>query len=324
MQKFEFHPFSDDYPLMPMPEIARMTERMERDGYDPRFPIVLFCGKILDGRNRYIACVDADVLPLLVEFPGTEDEAREFVQTANEERRHLAAEWLAARRAERVERVAASRVDGKSLRTIAEEEGVSQSQVRRDIEESLDLGAPPGAPESRENRWNGRKDLPGPEAAVLCDRCQRVGARADCPACAEARKAKPKPKKKVPAARGDIKDKTGAVVPNHCRDAFADPSLPELIAELEQVEAMFNTHAWLSRAGKLTDHYGFILIEKFNSHAFESLSELQLAIEALKAGVPYAVCPKCKAVDSSKDGHCCRGCRGYGHVPETRFQELSK
>ena len=36
MQKFEFHPFSDDYPLMPMPEIARMTERMERDGYDPR------------------------------------------------------------------------------------------------------------------------------------------------------------------------------------------------------------------------------------------------------------------------------------------------
>ncbi len=49
----------------------------------------------------------------------------------------------------------------------------------------------------------------------------------------------------------------------------------------------------------------------------------QLAAEALRAGLPHAVCPKCNGVDS-RNGTACRGCRGYGFVPETRFMELSK
>lgn len=49
------------------------------------------------------------------------------------------------RREERRDRIAAARADGQSLRAIAETEGISESQVRRDLESS---GAPHGAPAS--------------------------------------------------------------------------------------------------------------------------------------------------------------------------------
>lgn len=133
----------------------------------------------------------------------------------------------------------------------------------------------------------------------------------------------PPPPPKPAKPRDELKDQVGNVLPDHLRDAFADPGLPTLIEELEQVEAMFRVEPWLDRAQKLTDHYGFILIEKFKEHAWEAQLKLQLALEALRAGVPHAVCPKCRGVDSQNNGKTCKGCRGYGHVPETRFKELS-
>lgn len=130
----EFHELANDYPLMPAYELGRMEEDMRERGFDERFPIVTYDGKILDGRNRYLASENAEVEPLYVEFVGTDDEARMFVQRANEERRHLAKDWLDRRRAERIERVAAARREGQSLRTIAAGEGVAVAQVQRDLE----------------------------------------------------------------------------------------------------------------------------------------------------------------------------------------------
>jgi len=132
------------------------------------------------------------------------------------------------------------------------------------------------------------------------------------------------PPRKPPAPKGELRDKAGNVVPDHLRDVFADPGLGTLIGELEQVEAMIRPQPWLDRAAKLCDHYGFLLIDKFKEHAWETLHRLQLALEALRAGVPHAVCPKCKGTDSQANGKTCRGCRGYGFVPETRYAELTE
>lgn len=155
------------------------------------------------------------------------------------------------------------------------------------------------------------------EGATPADALKRVGREPG-----NDRPPPPPPKKDPP--RGQVLDRLGNAVPDHLRDAFADPGLANLIEELEQVEAMIRPEPWLDRAGKLCDHYGFILIDKFKEHAWEAIRELQLALESLRAGVPHAVCPKCKGTDSKKDGKTCRGCRGYGAVPSHRFGELTE
>lgn len=52
-----------------------------------REPIVLYDGAILDGRNRYAACLSAGVAPRFVEYDG--DDALAFVLSLNLHRRHL-------------------------------------------------------------------------------------------------------------------------------------------------------------------------------------------------------------------------------------------
>ena len=67
--------------------------------------------------------------------------------------------------------------------------------------------------------------------------------------------------------------------------------------------------------------YQFVLIDKFKTHAYDALRSIQLAKEALASGLPYAVCPKCNAVENGK---VCRTCRGGGHIPLHRWEELNR
>jgi hypothetical protein len=136
----QFHKFSEEYPLMPAHELGRLEQAMRDRGYDKRFPIVRYQGKILDGRNRWLAAQAAKVKPPVVDFKGDDDAAQQFVITANEERRHLAPQWLEQRRRDRVDRVAEARREGKSTRVIAAEEGVSQGQVMRDLAAATESG----------------------------------------------------------------------------------------------------------------------------------------------------------------------------------------
>jgi hypothetical protein len=85
-----------------------------------------------------------------------------------------------------------------------------------------------------------------------------------------------------------------------------------------QAASFVCAETWAGRATKLADHYGFLLLEKFHEHAYEALNRLQLAAEALRAGLPYVVCPKC---DGRKEA--CHTCRGHGHVPEHRYKEVT-
>lgn len=59
-----------------------------------RQPIVLHDGMILDGGNRYRACIDAGIEPTFIEFDG--DDIGPFVLSANLHRRHLSAGQHAA------------------------------------------------------------------------------------------------------------------------------------------------------------------------------------------------------------------------------------
>jgi len=315
----DFHPFAEEYPLMPAAELERLTQGMREHGYDPRFPIVTYQGKILDGRNRYLAATDAEVEPVYEAFVGNDEEARAFVELANENRRHLAAEWLTQRRAERIERVAAARREGESLRTIAENEGVSQSTVRGDLEKSTAQGCavePEGGKvtgqDGRTRTAKPRKKKPKPGDAAEGE---------DAPDSAPLPRTPTSPKQ--PEPRPEMQDLAGNALPDRLRDVFADDGLTRLIGDIEQAAEFVRPQSWFDRAAKLCPHHPFLLIEKVKEHVFNALEALQLATEALQAGLPFAVCPKCQA-EPRDNGTCCRTCRGCGYVPETRWKELNQ
>jgi hypothetical protein len=151
----EFHPFANEYPMMPSFELGLVEQDMRQNGFDARFPIYFYQIKILDGRNRFLAAKAANIKPVFREFIGTDEEAKEFVKRANEHRRHLTEDWLRRRRKERIERVAEARAEGQSIRTIAEAEKVSEKTVRNDIAEQVRT---PSAPEPAKPKKTTGKD----------------------------------------------------------------------------------------------------------------------------------------------------------------------
>jgi hypothetical protein len=169
---------------------------------------------------------------------------------------------------------------------------------------------------------------------LMCEQCAtktRKGQELppDCKECKAKRKAagvdghgRKTGTRTAPPPKEAIIDKTGAAVPDSCRDAFADTKFAELVETMHGVREMLTADKWVENLGKLTAHYPFILLDKFQQRAGESLDALNLAIEHAEAGLPHAVCPKCKGEPGS-NGKACKSCRGCGHVPQCRYVELT-
>jgi len=81
----KFHPFANIFPLLGEEELITLSQDIIDNGL--RFPITLHEGMILDGRNRYSACVMADIKPQFIDYDG--DDAVKFVVSTNLHRRHL-------------------------------------------------------------------------------------------------------------------------------------------------------------------------------------------------------------------------------------------
>ena len=101
------HPLADAFPLMEGDDLAGLIDDVKVNGL--RMPIVLFQVRghgspdlILDGRNRYRACIAAKVEPRFAVYDGPEDEQSliQFVVSVNMSRRDMTADQraLVARR----------------------------------------------------------------------------------------------------------------------------------------------------------------------------------------------------------------------------------
>lgn len=80
----KFHPYSEVFPLIEGAEFDALVADIKANGL--REKIWLFEGKILDGRNRFLACQKAGVAPEFCEFRG---DPVGFVISSNLLRRHL-------------------------------------------------------------------------------------------------------------------------------------------------------------------------------------------------------------------------------------------
>jgi ParB-like chromosome segregation protein Spo0J len=131
-----FHPLANRFPLMEGEELDALVADIRKHGL--RESIILFEGKILDGRNRYRACIEAGAEPAYSKrFTGTQADAVAFVISANIHRRHL----TPAKRREVIATLLLSDPT-KSDRRIAEETRSNRTtvgQVRKELESSGDV-----------------------------------------------------------------------------------------------------------------------------------------------------------------------------------------
>ena len=86
MQDYEFHPLSAIFPLMNQEGIRELGLDIKNN--EQKEAIVLFEGKILDGRNRYLACKMFNIVPRYEKLKEGIDPLT-FIISKNLYRRHL-------------------------------------------------------------------------------------------------------------------------------------------------------------------------------------------------------------------------------------------
>lgn len=86
--EIKFHRYAEIFPLMNSEEMADLVNTIQDHGQEDE--IIMFEGRILDGRNRYIACHQLHIVPKIkpIDFASNED-ALQYVLDHNLSRRHL-------------------------------------------------------------------------------------------------------------------------------------------------------------------------------------------------------------------------------------------
>jgi hypothetical protein len=313
-----------------------MIDHMAQNGWDPSERITLYQGKILDGRHKHSCAQKAEVEPLFQAFDGTDAEALEFVrkkllrQHLDPSQRAMVAAKLTDLKlgANQYTAGAAAGIEGPQIcgPSIPAAKAAAALNVSARSVETAKLVQAKCIPAIQTAVRKGQLSV-SDAASVAKYRPRRQEKAFDAwrlgkvKNLAEWAKKHPRmPKPKPPTAPAvAMTDRLGRAVPDRCRDAFADPALGLLIEELEQIQDLYRTDAWVQKAGKLTPHYPFLLLTDFDQHAHDALEAVQLALESLRAALPYAVCPKCNGDDAP-----CQTCRNSGVIPEHRYQEVTR
>jgi ParB-like chromosome segregation protein Spo0J len=84
---YKFHEIADIFPLMSEESFASLVKDIEKNGQIE--PIWVTGNKIIDGRNRYKACLQLGIEPNAIEYGGESKDLVSFVVSLNLHRRHL-------------------------------------------------------------------------------------------------------------------------------------------------------------------------------------------------------------------------------------------
>lgn len=294
-QQIEQHPLAAEYPNISGPAWERFVNGILKNGILPTAngrprKVMLYEGKIIDGAQLHRACVQSEVVPEFEELKLPKGVTlSDWVEAANDNRRHESAEVMAVRASKRRERVASARNEGKSIRTIAAEEEVSEATVRADLEKSTAQGCAVDPP-------NGK--VTGKDGKIR-------------PATSPNRKKPDKPKtlkKAIEEEKEDVlKDENGQEIPPGIAPAFrGSVEFRGILNQLKEIKAC---------ARKLKDSAAG---RHFRLQQFET--DLDNARRTVRFDMPYAVCPVCKGQAKSRRNNC--PCKDAGWLIESSYNNL--
>lgn len=144
----EFHRFADLLPMMSGREFEDLKKSIQSTGLQE--PILLYEGKVLDGRNRYRACLALGLKPEFSDLEIADDQAAiDYVISHNLQRRNLTASQKAvvalraypeikdAVRKERIQKIrdaiAAKRIEGKTANLPSSAERDDKRGRKKDV-----------------------------------------------------------------------------------------------------------------------------------------------------------------------------------------------
>lgn len=275
----ERHSLSGVYPDISGRAWNRYVENLRLHGIVGDRKVVLHEGKVIDGWQLQRACVEADVRPdyeVLTLSAGMT--AEEYVETVNDLRRHETQEQALRRIEERRQRVAAARGQGQSVRAIAKEEGISNTQVCRDIQDALGAEESSGVPHGTPGPGvpHGTPELGGARITGLDGKSYPAHTQAD----------------------------RGPDVPERLRPIFADIALFEKAAR--QAQALANLFQLIEQ----TPAYKAAGRKNHREHS----TYIRAAGLAIKAMTPSRPCPGCGgAHEPSMENDPCEVCQDRGY-----------
>ena len=133
MTPLEHHEASTIFPIMEEGQYQELKKDIQKNGL--LNPIVMYQGKVLDGRHRYRACLELKVDLKFTTFTNTTIEAPEFVMSQNMARRHMTKSQCAAAAVKYKELISAS-VKAKRYATMAESRRNGSGEQPRDFTRS--------------------------------------------------------------------------------------------------------------------------------------------------------------------------------------------
>ena len=303
-----FHPAADTFPLLGPIAIREMAETIKEIGL--KEPIVVYDGKILDGRNRYLACLEAGVEPTYVVWDEIGD-PYSYVLARNKVRRHQTVGELA---------MAAAKCAKGTINWNKAHRKMSRQEKAIEAEGGTANGSSDSYGEAAKKAGLGRSTVQ--RAAKVLEtgtpELQQAVAEETVSVTAAAEIASLPPEEQVQAIEQskvglkpppDKLDPAGQVIPEQAMEAFA------CVPEMNQMCRALDTLA--TRIEVLGNGPAGTFL-----HAREIIRDIENARRAIHDRRPAYACCYCKGNDNIQ----CAACSGSGWLTKSIYDQapLSK
>lgn len=308
------HPIAEIFPSIEGAEFDALVADIQKKGCIQ--PLVMYQGKILDGRNRWRACQKLGIKPKTVDYRGNDPIG--YVLSLNLTRRHLN-ESQRGMVAAKIATLGKGNIGDSSrdatptVEEVAKKLNVSSGSIKRarKVEEK-------GTKELKRAVEAG--SVPVSTAAVLSEapaEVQREAARGGKKVAAELakqiavgkteEKREEKPSCPIKTLGLDVSEQ---LLDRAAKEQALIDKLDRLIADINRTYTEYET----IRGGRTGLRAG--------QHHATALRDAVTAFKAIRGARPACVCPHCKLIPEVQ--RTCAACRGSGFVGEADLQRIEK